>query len=116
MENSVLIIRTIVMLAGLIGAIVLLFVGFRGTNRELKKDDASHTVPRDVLIRSTLLLLCAVLCVVISYVAMHYPEYQEGNCTLSELVLVCFLSVAKSLGWIVAIPWLMNLFRKTARR
>ena len=114
MDNTVLIIRTVVMLAGLIGAVVLLFLGFRGTNRELK-NDTTKTVPRQVLIRSTILLACAMLCVVISYIAMHYPDYQEGTCTLTELILACFLSVLKSLGWIVLIPLLLNLFRKTSR-
>ena len=116
MEQSVVIIRTIIMLAGLIGALVLLFIGFRGPNRELKKNDCENVIPKDVLIRSTILLVAAMLCLVISYTAMHYTEYYEGNCSMTELVLACFVSVLKSLGWIVLIPWLMNLFRKNSLR
>ena len=114
MDRTIVIIRTIVTFAGLIGAVVLLFVGFRGTTKELKKDDATRTVPREVLIRSTIYLVCALLCVVISYAAMHFTEYQEGACSFGQLLLGCFVSVLRSFGWIVLIPWLLNLFRKTS--
>ena len=34
---------------GLVAAVVLVFLGFRGVNRELKKDDATHVVPKNLL-------------------------------------------------------------------
>ncbi|MBO4927325.1 MAG: hypothetical protein J5379_03625 [Clostridiales bacterium] len=111
--DTVLLIRVIVMIAGIVGAVILCFAGFKGTNRELKKDEGTNSIPKPVLIKSTLLLVGAILCVVLAYIAMHYPDYQDGVCSFSELIIGCLVSVVRSLGWIALIPWLLNLFRIT---
>ena len=100
----------------LVAAVVLVFMGFSGVNRELKKDDASNAVPKKVLVRSTLFLVGAVLAMVVCYSAMNYKKVYEGSCSTTELVLACLISCAKTYGWIAAIPWLMSLFRRQSLR
>lgn len=97
---------------GLIAAVVLVFLGFKGVNRELKKDDATHVVPKNVLVRSTLFLVGAVFAIVICHFASNYKVVYEGTHSATELFLACLISIAKKFGWIAAIPWVMSLFRK----
>ena len=97
---------------GLVAAVVLVFLGFRGVNRELKKDDATHVVPKNVLLRSTLFLVGAVFALVICHFASNYKVVYEGKNSATELFLACLISCAKTYGWIAAIPWVMSLFRK----
>lgn len=105
-----------ILVIALIAAIVLVFMGFKGVNRELKRDDASCAVPKNVLIRSTLFLVAAVLCIVIVYCVLNYKSVYEGSNSLTELFLACLLSCAKTYGWLAAIPWLMALFRRQTLR
>ncbi|MBR5416633.1 MAG: hypothetical protein IK109_01230 [Clostridiales bacterium] len=97
---------------GLIAAVVLVFLGFKGVNCELKKDDATHVVPKNVLVRSTLFLVGAVFAIVICHFASNYKVVYEGTHSATELFLACLISIAKKFGWIAAIPWVMSLFRK----
>lgn len=101
-----------VLVIALIVAVVFVFMGFKGVNRELKRDDATHAVPKNVLIRSTLFLVAAVLCIVIVYCVLNYKSVYEGKNSLTELFLACLLSCAKTWGWLAAIPWIMTLFRR----
>lgn len=116
MDKTTSIVCVVAIVICLVGAIVLLFIGFRDTNREFKKDDGAHLIPRKVLIRTTFFLIGALLCVSGCYFAMNYKSYYDGTCSLGELIFACFVAVLRSFGWIVLIPWLMNLFRKTAPR
>ncbi|MBR2750516.1 MAG: hypothetical protein IKD90_05245 [Clostridiales bacterium] len=110
-----LVIRTILAFGGLIGCVVLLFIGFGKTIKFLKKEDRSTSVPKDILIKSTLLIIAALALMIVSFVASKYNDVTDGVCTFSELVLSYVVHVVKSYGWIAAIPFLLNLMRRTSR-
>lgn len=117
MDKTTSIIMAAVMLVALIGAIILFFIGFKGTINELKKDDGAHRVPKKVLIRSTLFLVGALLCLAVTYFANNYKTYYNGECSLTELIFACLVSILSHFGWIALIPVLLNMFRlNTLRR
>ena len=117
MDKTTSIILAAVMLVALIGAIILFFIGFKGTINELKKDDGAHRVPKKVLIRSTLFLVGALLCLAVTYFANNYKTYYNGECSLTELIFACLVSILSHFGWIALIPVLLNMFRlNTLRR
>ena len=111
MDKTTSIIMAAVMLVALIGAVILFFIGFKGTINELKKDDGAHRVPKKVLIRSTLFLVGALLCLAVTYFANNYKTYYNGDCSLTELIFACLVSILSHFGWIALIPVLLNLFR-----
>ena len=117
--DTTLVVRVIVLVVSLAGCIVLLFAGFRMAGVRKRKDPEDttlHRIPKDKLIRATLLLLGSVLCMSVAYMSMHYPDYVNGVCTMDQLITACIVAVAKSFGWIVLIPWLLNIFAKSGHR
>ena len=88
MDKTTSIIMAAVMLVALIGAVILFFIGFKGTINELKKDDLAVT-----------------------YFANNYKTYYNGDCSLTELIFACLVSILSHFGWIALIPVLLNLFR-----
>jgi len=113
--NISLIIRSVLAIGGMIGSVVLLFLGFGMTIRFIKKHDRSEPVPKETLVKSTLLVIGALLLMMISLIASKYSDVIEGNTTFSDLVLYYLAYVFKSYGWIAAIPFLLNLMRRTSR-
>lgn len=112
MGTTLSIICTTGMLIALIGAIVFLFIGIRCTTKAVKKQDKPEPLAREVLVRSTIFLLISNLCMGLCYVGMHYDDYYNGVCSLGELLFSCFASAFRSYGWIILIPWLINMFRR----
>lgn len=113
--NKTEIIRNIFMWGGLIGCFVLLFAGFRAPTKELKKDNGPSKIPKKTLIRSTLMLVGAVLCLAVFTVATNYADYQNGLASFSDLVLAHFENIIIKFGWIALFPWLYNVFSKNKR-
>ena len=74
-----LVIRTILAFGGLIGCVVLLFIGFGKTIKFLKKEDRSTSVPKDILIKSTLLIIAALALMIVSFVASKYNDVTDGD-------------------------------------
>lgn len=108
-------IATIIALITLAGAVVLLCIGFRGVIKALKQGSESTKIPKNILIRSTLLLVASLLCVWICTCALHFKDYLDGLCTLSELATTHLFSVLKGYGWIAVIPWLLSFMRFSTR-
>ncbi len=115
MSNTLKAVFTVVFLVGLVASIVFLFIGIRTTTKEMKKEEGPGVIPKKILIRSTLFLIASVLCMAVSYFGMHIEDYYDGLCSMGTLIFSCLASVLRSFGWIILIPWLMNLFKKTAR-
>lgn len=108
-------IATIIALITLAGAVVLLCIGFRGVIKSLKEGSESTKIPKKILIRSTLFLAGSLVCVWICYCALHFKDYLDGVCTLSELITTHLFSVLKGYGWIAVIPWLLSFMRFSTR-
>lgn len=104
--------RVFLMFASMIGGFVLLFIGFRDPTKELKKADGPHKIPKEIIVRSTILLVLAVLFLGIFAACSHYDEYQNGLCTLEELFLANIERIAIKFGWVVLFPWLFSIFTK----
>lgn len=113
-NDTILTIAAVACIVFLIGAIVLVYVGFKPTIKALKSDTTA-LIPKETIIRSTLFLVGAILLVSMAYTAAYFKYYVEKTSTLTELFLANFLYVLKAFGWIAAIPWLLGLFRKTSR-
>ncbi|MBP5492135.1 MAG: hypothetical protein J6Y08_04760 [Clostridiales bacterium] len=110
--DTTLTIRAVVTLGFLVICIVLLFIGLRLCIKQMQKDEGTGVLTKDILIRSTLILLGSILAMTVSYSAMHYPDIVGTDSTMTELVLASFVFVLKAYGWIIAIPFLMHLFRR----
>lgn len=108
-------IRVVIMLVSMIGAFVLLFVGFRAPTKELQKDDGPHKIPKEILIRSTIMLVGCVLLLGVFAACSNYEDYQNGLCTLSELFTTNIGRIIIKFGWVVLFPWLFNIFAKTKK-
>lgn len=111
MDKTTTIIMALVLLAAIVGAAVLFVVGFKGTSKKFKEDEGAHMVPKKVLIRTTIFWIGGLLCVAVAYFANNYKSYYNGECGLTELIFACLVSVLSHFGWIVLIPWLLNMFR-----
>ncbi len=108
-------IATIIFLIALVVTIILLFAGFRVVNKSLKEGGTSTKIPKQILIKGTLLVLASVVSLWIAYCALHFKEYLDGVCTLSELATTYLFDVLKKYGWVVVLPWLLSYMRFSTR-
>lgn len=114
--DTVLLIRAIAFFVLLIIAVILLFVGLRPPIKAMQADNATGTIPKKMVWRSSLILFASMVALVLSIAALHFEDYLNNVCTLPQLLISALISVTKSYGWIVLIPWLLSLFRKPRHR
>ncbi len=107
--------RSVLAIGGLIGTVVLLFIGFGKTIKFMKKEERSTPVPKNTILKSTLIVVAALVLMMISLIASKYGDVIDGNCTFAELIRYYIVYVARTYGWIAAIPWLLNLMRRSSR-
>ena len=104
------------LIAAVVGIIVFFFLAFKGVAREYKKDEGAHLIPRNVLIKASIFLVIACIRLGAIEFIINYKTYYLGECSLSELITACFVSTLWHWGWIVLIPWLLNMFRRSTLR
>ncbi|MBR6254483.1 MAG: hypothetical protein IKR22_03510 [Clostridiales bacterium] len=114
MDKTTAIMCGIGLIVAIAGIITFFILAFRDVAREYKKDDGAHMLSKKVLIRSTIFIIAALLCLLLFNFCNNYKTYYMGECRLTELIFACFVSGFSYWGWILLVPWLLNLFRKTS--
>lgn len=104
--------RKVIMFASLIGCFILLYAGFRGPTKELKKEDGPSKVPTDIMVRSTFMLAASIVLLGVFTACTNFEDYQNGLCTLSELFITHIEQILFKFGWVILFPWLFGIFNK----
>ena len=111
MDRTTGILCLVGILLGIAGMFAFFIVAYRNVSQEFKKDEGAHLITKKTLIQSTLFIIGGLMCVILIYFCMNYKTYYNGECRLTELIFACFVSVLSHWGWMVLVPWLLNLFR-----
>lgn len=111
MDKTTAMLCLIGILAGVAGIFTFFILGYRNVSREFKKDEGAHMITKKTLIQSTLFIVGGLVCIILIYFCLNYKTYYMGECGLTELIFACFVSVLSHWGWMVLVPWLLNMFR-----
>lgn len=115
-DKTTAMVITGVLIAAIVGVIVFIFLAFKDVAREYKRDEGAHLIPRNILIKATIFLAIACICLGAIEFLNNYKTYYTGQCSLSELITACLVATLWHWGWIPLVPWLLNMFRRSSLR
>lgn len=100
---------TIIQLLSGLGAAVTIFIGLYMSVKKLNPEDRSSEIPKDIVYKSTRLLVIGLLLYTVTKSLTLYssaPSEDYFSCAGAALV-----SVLKTFGFIILIPFLLNYVR-----